>query len=90
VTIGFLTSDKKMSVQDNLDKLGFKPDLYSPEFKLITKETVDICRSKGMNLVPWTVNTVEDMQRLVDLGVNGIITDYPNLFAQITIPEGKK
>jgi Glycerophosphoryl diester phosphodiesterase len=38
-----------------------------------------------MRLVPWTVNSADDMKKLVELGVNGIITDYPNLFAQIGI-----
>lgn len=85
VTIGFLTGTKTMSVEDNLQKLGFKPNLYSPEYHLVTKETVEACKKHGMKLVPWTVNTAEEMKTLLDLGVNGIITDYPNLFAQFSI-----
>jgi glycerophosphoryl diester phosphodiesterase len=32
-----------------------------------------------MKVIPWTVNTTEDMKALIELGVDGIITDYPNL-----------
>ena len=34
-------------------------------------------------VIPWTPNTVEDIQRLKSMGVDGVITDYPDLFAQI-------
>lgn len=81
VTIGFLTSAKNLTPEENLQKLGFTPHLYSPEYHLVTKETVDYCKKQKMKLVPWTVNTLEEMKTLIKLGVNGIITDYPNLLA---------
>jgi glycerophosphoryl diester phosphodiesterase len=83
VVIGFLTDSKTMSVEDNLKKLGFTPDIYSPHYKLVTAEMVVACKAHKMKLVPWTVNTAEEMKTLVQQGVNGIITDYPNLFAQL-------
>lgn len=79
VTIGFLTGNDKATVDENVKELGFKPDVYSPAFQLVTTATVEACRRHGMKLVPWTVNTKEDIEKLVKLGVNGIITDYPNL-----------
>jgi glycerophosphoryl diester phosphodiesterase len=82
VTIGFLTGDAKKSVEENLKALGFKPDIYSPAYQLVKKETVETCRKLGMKLVPWTVNTAEEIEQLVQLGVNGIITDYPNLLGK--------
>lgn len=85
VTIGFLTSSRTLSLDDNLQKLGFKPDIYSPEYRMVTKEMVEACKKHQMKLVPWTVNTAAEMKALIDLGVNGIITDYPNLFAQFSI-----
>ena len=83
VTIGFLTGSRTMSLEDNLKELGFTPDIYSPEYKLVTKEMVEACKKHKMRLVPWTVNTAEEMKKLIELGVNGIITDYPNLFAEV-------
>jgi glycerophosphoryl diester phosphodiesterase len=38
---------------------------------------------KSVLIIPWTPNTAEDLQRLKDMGVDGIITDYPDLYAQI-------
>lgn len=81
VPTGFLTSNKELSLDDNLKNIGFVPQIYSPHYKLATKELVEKAHEKGMKFVPWTVNTVEEMQALKEMGVDGIITDYPNLFA---------
>lgn len=64
--------------QQQLDKLGFVPHIYSPAFGMLTKETVDFLHQKGMKVIPWTVNTTEQMEKLLDMGVDGIITDYPD------------
>jgi glycerophosphoryl diester phosphodiesterase len=82
VTIGFLTGEGKKSVEENLQALGFKPDIYSPAYQLVKKETVEVCRKQGMKLVPWTVNTAKEIDQLVKMGVDGIITDYPNLLSK--------
>ena len=79
VALAYLTANAK-SVQENLDVLGFTPNLYSPFYKAVTEETVKICHEKGMKIIPWTVNTKPEIDSLVKLGVDGIITDYPNLF----------
>ncbi|MCZ6694480.1 MAG: glycerophosphodiester phosphodiesterase family protein [Bacteroidetes bacterium] len=31
-----------------------------------------------MRVIPWTVNEVKDMERLINLGVDGLITDFPD------------
>lgn len=41
------------------------------------------CKERGIKVVPWTVNDVETMRSLIHLGVDGIITDYPNLIAKV-------
>lgn len=76
IPLGFLTSDKKASFQENLDKLGFTPAFYNPEFKLVTPELVHNCHEKNIKITPWTVEEVADMKRLKEMGVDGIITDY--------------
>lgn len=68
----------------NLNKLGFVPAIYSPYYLLVNKKLVRQCRERGMQLVPWTVNDVPAMRRLIRLGVDGIITDYPDLIAGVS------
>jgi glycerophosphoryl diester phosphodiesterase len=83
VVTGFLTSNKQSSLEDNLKSIGFTPDIYSPQYKLATRELVAKCHEQGMVFVPWTVNTLEEMKSLKELGVDGMITDYPNLFSEL-------
>ena len=61
-----------------LAELGFTPAVYSPWFEPLTPEVIARAHERGMAVVPWTVNEVADMRRLLDQGVDGIITDYPN------------
>ena len=79
VVTGFLTGNKNTSLEENLKNIGFVPDIYSPQFKLATKELIEACHAQGMKFVPWTVNTLEEMKVLKEMGVDGIITDYPHL-----------
>ncbi|MBV6440092.1 MAG: glycerophosphodiester phosphodiesterase [Haliscomenobacteraceae bacterium CHB4] len=62
----------------NMNKLGFTPAVYSPYYQLVSKKLVRKCRTSGIKLIPWTVNEVSAMRGLIHLGVDGIITDYPN------------
>jgi glycerophosphoryl diester phosphodiesterase len=57
--------------------------VYSPHFLLVNNELLAACRQKYMKVIPWTVNTIEVMKLLKEMGVDGIITDYPDLFAQL-------
>jgi glycerophosphoryl diester phosphodiesterase len=68
----------------NLKKLGFVPDTYSCHYKLLSKRTVEKCHKLNMKMIPWTVNNVKDMEKLIKMGVDGIITDYPNLISICT------
>lgn len=79
VRLSYLTFNTK-SVAENLATLGFTPQTYSPIYKNVTAETVKASHDAGMKIVPWTVNTKAEIDALRQLGVDGIITDYPNLF----------
>ena len=72
-----------------LKRLGFVPEVYSPWFKLTTPELVEACHQRGMKVIPWTLNTEEEMQQAIGMGVDGIISDYPNLFSALRKPSGK-
>jgi glycerophosphoryl diester phosphodiesterase len=66
-----------------LKELGFKPTVFSPYFVNLTREHVAFFRRNDIKVIPWTVNEVEDMKRVMRLGVDGIITDYPNRIKEI-------
>ncbi|PPK86404.1 glycerophosphoryl diester phosphodiesterase [Neolewinella xylanilytica] len=61
-----------------MERLGFVPEIYSPWERGLTAGIVAEARSLNMRIIPWTVNDVARMRELIDLGVDGIITDYPN------------
>lgn len=74
----------------NIQKLGFLPDVYSPYFKLITPSVSKYCKLQNIQLIPWTVNAEVDMKAMIEIEVDGIITDYPDvlldLMARMNIP----
>jgi glycerophosphoryl diester phosphodiesterase len=66
------------SVDANIEDLGFKPSIYSPNFKLLSKEKVQHLQRQKIRVIPWTVNEVSEMLSLKGMGVDGFITDYPD------------
>ena len=75
--ISMLVSDP-FDLEEQLAALEFIPETIGPHFELVDQQLIEDCHAKGISVVPWTVNEVDDMRRLIDLGVDGIITDYPN------------
>jgi glycerophosphoryl diester phosphodiesterase len=52
--------------------------VYAPEFEFIDQELVRELHAAGLRVLPWTVNDLDDMKRLLDWGVDGLTTDYPD------------
>ena len=52
-------------------------DIISPHYSLVTKEKVAAAHAAGIQVVPWTVNTVAEWDKLIDAGVDAIISDDP-------------
>lgn len=71
------------TVDANLRSLGFKPNVYSQHYKLLTKEKVDYLHKLKIRVVPWTVNEVDDMKKMLQWKVDGFITDYPDRAAAL-------
>jgi glycerophosphoryl diester phosphodiesterase len=69
--------------QKVIEELGFAPKIFSPHWKLLNAETVAFFQQQGIRVIPWTVNEVEDMRSVKALGVDGIITDYPNRILEL-------
>ena len=70
------------TVADNLKKLGFVPDIYSPTYTRTTPAIIRDCKARNMKVIVWTINNRKDMDKFRAWGVDGIISDYPDLFTQ--------
>lgn len=79
-TAMLIESYDSKGIDDQLKTLGFTPDIYSPAYKLVTKELITKCHKQNIKVIPWTINTKEEIEKYKEMGVDGIITDYPNLF----------
>ncbi len=78
IPVAYLIESLK-SFEENLKLIEFKPDIYSPYHIFVHKALVEDIHAQKMKLIPWTVNELDRMKELIELGVDGIITDYPNL-----------
>lgn len=67
----------------SLARLTFVPTIYSPHFSAADEALLLAVREREMELVVWTVNEPADICRMRDLGVDGIISDYPDRVIQI-------
>lgn len=54
-----------------------------PRHDIVTRELVAAAHSVGLRVVPWTVNDVRRMAALIDLGVDGLVTDEPALLREV-------
>lgn len=70
----------KRSLDEQVMALGFTPSIYSPAQELINEKLVKKCHNLNMKVIPWTVNDKSAIDKLKQMGVDGIISDYPNLF----------
>lgn len=81
VKLSYLLEDSDIStVANQIKALGFKPDIISPEFSKIDTHYVKYCHRRKIKVIAWTVNNTAEISRLLAAGVDGIISDYPNLF----------
>jgi len=62
--------------------------IWSPHFQDLTAERLRAARALGLRVLPWTANEPRDMERLIALGVDGIITDYPDRLRAVMAEKG--
>ena len=83
LTLSYLTEDYDGGdIEQLLRNLTFVPQWWSPESSVVTKENVAWCHSHHIGVVPWTVDDPEEMRRLVDCGVEAIISNYPDILIE--------
>jgi glycerophosphoryl diester phosphodiesterase len=73
-----LLVDNNRTPEQNLASLGFVPNIYSPQFNLVDEKLMQLAREKKIKVIPWTVNEPADIEKMKAMGVDGMISDYPN------------
>jgi len=65
-----------------------KAAIWSPRYPRVTAENVKEAHDLGLLVIPWTVDNPEAMENLIDLGVDGIITNVPDVLQEILKERG--
>ncbi len=68
------------SFRKQLKDLGFSPTIYSPEEALVNPNLITECHERNIQIIPWTVNEKKEIIKFKKMGVDGIISDFPDLF----------
>ena len=82
--IGVLTSNRAHTTPEALQEFATYADWFNPSYGIVTKELVDNVHSLGMQIGSWTVRSQAAADFLFDMGVDAIISDYPNYVIQET------
>ncbi|HHW74205.1 MAG TPA: glycerophosphodiester phosphodiesterase [Firmicutes bacterium] len=52
-------------------------EVLHPLHRIVSARYMERARRLGCRVIPWTVNSAADLQKILPLGVDGVITDYP-------------
>nr|WP_307775551.1 glycerophosphodiester phosphodiesterase [uncultured Cetobacterium sp.] len=80
IKIGVLLESNLIDVNRYLDSMEFEIFSYHPGKSFLNKEQVKKVKSSGKMVNVWTVNFIEDGEKVRDMGVDSIITNYPERF----------
>jgi glycerophosphoryl diester phosphodiesterase len=74
----YRSRESSRSIRAKLDSVGELVYGIGPNFEDVDPALVAAARSRGLVIHPYTVNVEADMRRMIDLGVDGMFTDYPD------------
>lgn len=77
IQLSYLVYEQK-PLAKHIEDLGFTPQIISPYYQIVDETFIVEAKDAGMKIIPWTLNKTEDMEQFLNMGVDGIITDYPN------------
>ena len=78
MNVSYLVDEDAPDFDTYMGYLKFTPQWLSPHHTITDEALVQKCREKGIKIVPWTVDEPEDIKRILDLGVDAIISNYPD------------
>ncbi len=87
IPLGYLTGDPNKTVKQNIETMGFVPAFYNPHYSLVNPKFLEECHKEKMEVLVWTVNKQDRMKTLLKMGVDGIITDYPDRLEKVVEAE---
>ncbi|NDK54842.1 glycerophosphodiester phosphodiesterase family protein [Pontibacter fetidus] len=82
IKLGLLTEDETPP-EKRLQQLGFTPYAYNPNYSLVNASLIKLLKEHNIYCFVWTVNEPKTAQRLLTYGVNGLITDYPEVMLEV-------
>ncbi len=71
-----------LTARGNADLVGYAEqgaDIWSPKASTLTPELVSKAHKLGLQVIPWTVNDPDEMRALIEMGVDGLISDRPDV-----------
>lgn len=77
ISLSFLFGES-LEIAVFLDSVGLNPEVLSPNHRLVDQAMVEAAHKANQKVIPWTANDTMDIQRLIRLNVDGIISDYPD------------
>jgi glycerophosphoryl diester phosphodiesterase len=79
VQLSYISMNKTECDPEVLVKnLGFVPDQFCAYYGMLTADAVSAIQNKGAKVIAWTVNDLDNFNKVKNMGVSGIITDYPD------------
>jgi len=85
-TAGFDPAEHGHSLPRTIKEAGGA--IWSPHFGDVTPALIAESHALGLQVVVWTVNKPADMARLIEMGVDGIISDHPDLLRKVASDKG--
>ncbi len=79
--LAFLCEEKKIEIVSIAERLGC--EVVAPKHRLCKPDLVKMAHSKGLKVYVWTVNNPKKMRKFIDMGVDGIITNKPDVLAGV-------
>ena len=76
--IGVLINQAADTTDEAIEQFSSYADYYNPSYRLVTEELVTKAHEEGMKIQSWTARSRETVQFLLEMRVDGIITDYPD------------